>query len=107
MSGRGAADWTAEKYTRLEMGTGYIAYELLAGQAGLLLAAMVTVGLTGRATPAASRPLRPPGQPVPLLARLLPFTIVPVALWLPLAVVVHLAAGNLCTLAQQALPRVR
>jgi hypothetical protein len=29
------------------MSTGSIAYELLAGQAGLLLAAMVTVGLAG------------------------------------------------------------
>jgi YidC/Oxa1 family membrane protein insertase len=49
----------------------------------------------------------PSGQPVPLLTRLLPFAVVPVALWLPLAVVVYLAAGNLCTLAQQALPPFR
>jgi membrane protein insertase Oxa1/YidC/SpoIIIJ len=36
----------------------------------------------------------------------LPFAVLPVAAWLPLAVVVYIAAGNLCMLAQQALIRV-
>jgi membrane protein insertase Oxa1/YidC/SpoIIIJ len=67
---------------------------------GVLVAiALLSALRAGRAVPA--------GRPVPLLTRLLPFSVVPVALWLPLAVVVYLAAGNLCALIQQALLPVR
>lgn len=67
---------------------------------GVLAAiALLSALRAGRAVPA--------GRPVPLLTRLLPFSVVPVALWLPLAVVVYLAASNLCALVQQALLPVR
>jgi YidC/Oxa1 family membrane protein insertase len=80
---------------------------VLAALLGVLAVTAALSGLlAGRGAPASGR-LRPAAEPVPALARLLPFTVVPVALWLPLAVVVYLAAGNLCTLAQQALLRVR
>jgi YidC/Oxa1 family membrane protein insertase len=77
---------------------------LLALLGVLAVTAAVSALRSGRA---ASAVAAPSGQPVPLLTRVLPFAVVPVALWLPLAVVVYLAAGNLCTLAQQALPPFR
>jgi len=36
----------------------------------------------------------------------LPFAVIPLAAWLPLAVVVYLASGNLFTVLQQAITRV-
>jgi YidC/Oxa1 family membrane protein insertase len=77
---------------------------LLALLGVLTVTAALSALRSGRAASAVSGPS---GQPVPLLTRVLPFAVVPVALWLPLAVVVYLAAGNLCTLAQQALPPFR
>jgi YidC/Oxa1 family membrane protein insertase len=76
---------------------------LLALLGVLAVSAAVSALRAGRAAPAAGSP----AQPLPRLARLLAFAVVPVALWLPLALVVYLAAGNLFTLAQQALPPVR
>jgi YidC/Oxa1 family membrane protein insertase len=76
---------------------------LLALLGVLVITATVAALRAGRARTAPSPPL----QPVPWLTRLLPFAVVPVALWLPLAMVVYLAAGNLCTLVQQALPALR
>jgi YidC/Oxa1 family membrane protein insertase len=91
---------------------------LLAAPPPLLLAllsllaatAALSALLAGRATPATSGTpggSGAPARPVALVTRLLPFTVVPVALWLPLAVVVYLAVGNLCTLVQQTLLPVR
>jgi membrane protein insertase Oxa1/YidC/SpoIIIJ len=40
------------------------------------------------------------------ISTVLPFAVIPVAAWLPLAVVVYIAAGNLFMLVQQALIRV-
>jgi YidC/Oxa1 family membrane protein insertase len=65
-----------------------------------LLSALLSALRANRAVLAGSGP---PSRPVPLVTWLLPFTVVPVALWLPLAVVVYLAASNLCALAQQVL----
>jgi YidC/Oxa1 family membrane protein insertase len=49
----------------------------------------------------------PPGaRQVAVLTRALPFAVLPIAAWLPLAVVVYLAAGNLCTALQQAVTRL-
>jgi YidC/Oxa1 family membrane protein insertase len=48
----------------------------------------------------------PGGRTLTAVARALPFATIPVAAWLPLAVVVYLAAGNLFTVVQQALLRV-
>jgi YidC/Oxa1 family membrane protein insertase len=48
----------------------------------------------------------PGGRSVTAVARALPFAMIPVAAWLPLAVVVYVAAGNLFTVVQQAILRV-
>jgi YidC/Oxa1 family membrane protein insertase len=48
----------------------------------------------------------PGGRSVTVVARALPFAMIPIAAWLPLAVVVYVAAGNLFTVVQQALLRV-
>jgi YidC/Oxa1 family membrane protein insertase len=48
----------------------------------------------------------PGGRSVTAITRAMPFAIVPFAAWLPLAVVVYLAAGNLFTVLQQAILRV-
>jgi YidC/Oxa1 family membrane protein insertase len=48
-----------------------------------------------------------PGLPsATTIGTVLPFAVIPVAAWLPLAVVVYIAAGNLFMLVQQALIRV-
>ncbi len=80
---------------------------LVAAPPPLLLALLGALAVTAALSALLASRSVPAGQPVPLLARLLPFTIVPVAVWLPLAVVVYLVAGNLCALAQQALLPVR
>jgi YidC/Oxa1 family membrane protein insertase len=85
---------------------------LVAAPPPVLLALLGVLAVTAvlstlRSGRAASAVPGPSGEPVPLLTRLLPFAVLPVALWLPLAVVVYLAAGNLCSLAQQALPPFR
>ena len=85
---------------------------LLAAPPPVLLALLGVLAVTAalsalRSGRAATAVPGPSGQPAPLLTRVLPFAVLPVALWLPLAVVVYLAAGNLCTLAQQALPPFR
>jgi YidC/Oxa1 family membrane protein insertase len=49
---------------------------------------------------------QPAGRQAATLARVLPFAVIPMAAWLPLAVVVYLAAGNLFTVAQQAIARL-
>jgi membrane protein insertase Oxa1/YidC/SpoIIIJ len=49
---------------------------------------------------------RPAARQAAVLTRVLPFAVIPVAAWLPLAVVVYLAAGNLFTVVQQAVTRV-
>jgi YidC/Oxa1 family membrane protein insertase len=94
-------------FFRVPLGTALVAAPppvLVALLGVLAITAAVSALRSGRM---ASAVPAPSGQPVPLLTRVLPFAVVPVALWLPLAVVVYLAAGNLCTLAQQALPPFR
>jgi YidC/Oxa1 family membrane protein insertase len=92
-----------------------LATTLLAAPAPLLLAlvAVLTVAAAlsswqaarnARSNPAAAAV--PGGRPVTVITRALPFAIVPFAAWLPLAVVVYLAAGNLFTVVQQAILRV-
>src|SRR6266511_4412557 len=55
---------------------------------------------------AAATPGQPTARQAATLARVLPFAVIPMAAWLPLAVVVYLAAGNLFTVLQQAIARV-
>ena len=66
---------------------------------GATLSAWQAGRAAGRAGPA------PAGQPAArsaaVLTRALPFAVIPIAAWLPLAVVVYLAAGNLFTVVQQ------
>jgi YidC/Oxa1 family membrane protein insertase len=49
---------------------------------------------------------QPGARQAAALTRVLPFAVIPLAAWLPLAVVVYLAAGNLFTVLQQAITRV-
>jgi YidC/Oxa1 family membrane protein insertase len=46
------------------------------------------------------------GRAAATLTRVLPFAVIPVAAWLPLAVVVYMATGNLFTVVQQAIARI-
>jgi YidC/Oxa1 family membrane protein insertase len=97
---------------------------LLALVGVLALAATLSAWQAGRAAshdpnrsarPSRSSPARragaaaTAGQPgarrAATLARALPFAVIPVAAWLPLAVVVYMAAGNLFTVVQQAIAR--
>jgi YidC/Oxa1 family membrane protein insertase len=48
---------------------------------------------------------QPGARQAAALTRVLPFAVIPLAAWLPLAVVVYLAAGNLFTVLQQAITR--
>jgi YidC/Oxa1 family membrane protein insertase len=48
---------------------------------------------------------QPGARQAAALTRVLPFAVIPLAAWLPLAVVVYLAAGNLFTVLQQAIIR--
>jgi YidC/Oxa1 family membrane protein insertase len=81
---------------------------LLALVGVLALAATLSGWQAGRAArragPAAAG--QPAGRQAAILARALPFAVIPVAAWLPLAVVVYMAAGNLFTVVQQVIARV-
>jgi YidC/Oxa1 family membrane protein insertase len=82
---------------------------LLALLAVLALAAGLSAWQAGRAARrarAAATTGEPGARQAATLARALPFAVIPVALWLPLAVVVYMAAGNLFTVVQQAIARV-
>ena len=83
---------------------------LLALVGVLTLAAALSAWQAGRAQrragPATATAGQPGGRQLATLARVLPFAVIPVALWLPLAVVVYLSAGNLFTVLQQAITRV-
>jgi YidC/Oxa1 family membrane protein insertase len=80
---------------------------LLALVGVLLLAAALSAWQAGRRAGATATPgVAPAGQRAATLARVLPFAVIPMAAWLPLAVVVYLAAGNLFTVVQQAITRV-
>jgi YidC/Oxa1 family membrane protein insertase len=80
---------------------------LLALVGVLLLAAALSAWQAGRRAGATATPGgAPAGQRAATLARVLPFAVIPMAAWLPLAVVVYLAAGNLFTVVQQAITRV-
>jgi YidC/Oxa1 family membrane protein insertase len=72
-------------------------------------AAAATTGEAGRgarSAGAAATAGQPGARQAAILARTLPFVVVPVAIWLPLAVVVYMAAGNLFTVVQQAIARI-
>jgi YidC/Oxa1 family membrane protein insertase len=75
----------------------------------LALAASLSAWQASRASRRATE-AAPPGQPAArqaaVLARVFPFAVIPVAAWLPLAVVVYMATGNLFTVVQQAIVRV-
>jgi len=83
---------------------------LLALVGVLTLAAALSAWQAGRAQrrggPATAAAGQPAGRQVATLTRALPFAVIPVALWLPLAVVVYMAAGNLFTVLQQVITRV-
>jgi len=82
---------------------------LLALVGVLALAAALSAWQAGRAArrvgPAAAAAGLPGGRRGATLTRALPFAVIPMAAWLPLAVVVYLAAGNLFTVVQQAIAR--
>jgi YidC/Oxa1 family membrane protein insertase len=82
---------------------------LLAMVGVLAVAAGLSAWQAGRAARrarAAATTGEPGARQAATLARALPFAVIPVALWLPLAVVVYMAAGNLFTVVQQAIARV-
>ena len=92
-----------------------LATTLWAAPAPLLLALVGVLGVAAalsswqaarNARNAAATAEAPGGRSLTAVARVLPFATIPVAAWLPLAVVVYLAAGNLFTVVQQALLRV-
>jgi YidC/Oxa1 family membrane protein insertase len=92
-----------------------LATTLWAAPAPLLLALVGVLGVAAAlsswqgaraARNAAATAEAPGGRSLTAVARALPFATIPVAAWLPLAVVVYLAAGNLFTVVQQALLRV-
>ena len=92
-----------------------LATTLWAAPAPLLLALVGVLGVAAAlsswqgaraARNAAATVEAPGGRSLTAVARALPFAAIPVAAWLPLAVVVYLAAGNLFTVIQQALLRV-
>lgn len=92
-----------------------LATALWAAPAPLLLALVGVLGVAAAlsswqgaraARNAAATAEAPGGRSLTAVARALPFATIPVAAWLPLAVVVYLAAGNLFTVVQQALLRV-
>ena len=92
-----------------------LATTLWAAPAPLLLALVAVLGVAAAlsswqgaraARNAAATAETPGGRSLTAVARALPFATIPVAAWLPLAVVVYLAAGNLFTVVQQALLRV-
>ncbi|HEX8857931.1 MAG TPA: membrane protein insertase YidC [Actinomycetes bacterium] len=92
-----------------------LATTLWAAPAPLLLALVGVLGVAAAlsswqgaraARNAAATADAPGGRSLTAVARALPFATIPVAAWLPLAVVVYLAAGNLFTVVQQALLRV-
>jgi YidC/Oxa1 family membrane protein insertase len=89
-----------------------LATALWAAPAPLLLALVGVLGVAAAlsswqgaraARNAAATAEAPGGRSLTAVARALPFATIPVAAWLPLAVVVYLAAGNLFTVVQQAL----
>lgn len=83
---------------------------LLALVGVLTVAATLSAWQAGRTQRRAGAATAPAGQPggrqAATLARVLPFAVIPVALWLPLAVVVYLSVGNLFTVVQQVITRV-
>jgi YidC/Oxa1 family membrane protein insertase len=83
---------------------------LLALVGVLTVAATLSAWQAGRAqrrgAPATAPAGHPAGRQAATLARVLPFAVIPVALWLPLAVVVYLSVGNLFTVVQQVITRV-
>ncbi|HEX8927524.1 MAG TPA: membrane protein insertase YidC [Actinomycetota bacterium] len=92
-----------------------LATTLWAAPAPLLLALVGVLGVAAalsswqaarNARNAAATAEVPGGRSLTAVARVLPFATIPVAAWLPLAVVVYLAAGNLFTVVQQVLLRV-
>jgi YidC/Oxa1 family membrane protein insertase len=92
-----------------------LATTLWAAPAPLLLALVGVLGVAAAlsswqgaraARNAAATAELPGGRSLTTVARALPFAAIPIAAWLPLAVVVYLAAGNLFTVVQQALLRV-
>jgi YidC/Oxa1 family membrane protein insertase len=92
-----------------------LATALWAAPAPLLLALVGVLGVAAAlsswqgaraARNAAATAEAPGGRLLTAVARALPFATIPVAAWLPLAVVVYLAAGNLFTVVQQALLRL-
>jgi YidC/Oxa1 family membrane protein insertase len=80
-----------------------------AGRAARRAAAAATTreaGRGARSAGAAATAGQPGARQAAILARTLPFVVIPVAIWLPLAVVVYMAAGNLFTVVQQAIARI-
>ena len=79
---------------------------LLALVGVLTLAAALSAWQAGRAQRHGGAATATAGRQAATLTRALPFAVIPVALWLPLAVVVYMAAGNLFTVLQQVITRV-